>query len=289
MSTTRFDPARFKATQRANWDAMSGGWLSWQEKFERGAGPVSERLLALADVRAGQRVLDIGTGIGEPAVRAAELVGERGAVVAVDLSAEMVEIARRRSAGLGTVEVRQGDVETLDLPAGSFDAALSRWGLMFAVDHLAAFGAVARVLRPGGTLAASVWGPPETAPMVSRGFRVLAERLELPTPPPGEPSPYSMSDPDQLEYELRAAGFSEVEITDFSAPFWLTDPREYVEFYRTCSPPGLLTMIADRFGSADDPGTWDAIAASVEPYRADDGRIELPSRTLLVRAVTPSR
>ena len=289
MTSTRFDPVRFKATQRANWNAMSAGWLSWQEKFERGAAAVSERLLDLGGVRAGHRVLDIGTGIGEPAGHAARVVGEQGRVTAVDLSEDMVDIARTRLEPLGNVEVHQGDIETLDLPADSFDVVLSRWGLMFAVDHVAAFAAAARVLTPSGTLAASVWGSPETAPMVSRGFRVLTERLELPTPPPGEPSPYSMSDPEQVERELREAGFAEVSITEFDAPFWLVDTDEYVEFYRTCSPPGLLAMIEQRFGSQDDPGTWNAVAASVEPYRGADGRIILPSRALLIRAVTPPR
>ncbi|TCO59646.1 class I SAM-dependent methyltransferase [Actinocrispum wychmicini] len=287
MTSTRFDPARFKATQRANWNAMSAGWLTWREKFERGGTPVSERLLELGEVRPGHRVLDVGTGIGEPAVLLANTVGEHGRVTALDLSEEMVEIARARSAALGNVDVLRGDLESLDLPAGAFDALISRWGLMFAVDHRAAFAEAARVLVPGGRLAASVWGPPETAPMISRGFRVLAERLELPQPPPEEPSPYSMSDPAQVERELRAAGFAEVSVTGFDAPFWLTGTDEYVEFYRTCSPPGLLTMIEKRFGSKDDPDTWAAIAASVEPYRRPDGRIDLPSRTLLVRAVTP--
>ncbi|WP_026421236.1 class I SAM-dependent methyltransferase [Actinokineospora inagensis] len=297
MTTTKssspgeFSPTRFKATQRANWDAMSGGWLTWQEKFERGATPVSERLIAAAGIRPGQRVLDIGTGVGEPALGVAELVGADGAVTAVDLSEEMVRIVRRRAGELpesaGGLEALQGDVETLELPENSFDAALSRWGLMFAVDHVAAFGAIARALRPGGVLAASVWGEPQDAPMVSTGFRVLAERLDLPKPPAGEPSPYSMADNTKTEAELRAAGFAEVEITDFVAPFWLADPGEYVEFYRTCSPPGLLTMIEQKFGSQDDPGTWDAIAASVEPFREADGVIRLPSRTRVLRAVVP--
>jgi SAM-dependent methyltransferase len=288
LTSTQFDAIQFKATQRANWNAMSGGWLAWQEKFERGAGAVSQRLLDLGGVRAGHRVLDVGTGIGEPAMRAARVVGEHGRVTAIDTSEAMVEIAARRLAPLGNVEVRQGDIEAMELPAGSFDVVLARWSLMFAVDHVAAFAAVARVLKRGGRLAASVWGPPETAPMVSRGFRVLAERLELPQPPPGEPSPYSMSDPGQVERELRVAGFIEVSVTEFDVPFWLTGTDEYVEFFRTCSPPALLSMIEQRFGSRDDPDTWNAVAASVESYRDADGRISLPSRTLLVRAETPS-
>jgi enediyne biosynthesis protein CalE5 len=289
LTSTRFDPTRFKATQRDNWNAMSAGWLAWQDRFERGGGAVSKRMLELGGVRAGHRVLDVGTGIGEPAMSAARVVGEHGGVVAVDMSEDMVEIARKRLAPLGNAEVRRGDVETLDLPPASFDVVLSRWGLMFAVDHVAAFASVARLLKPGGTLAAAVWGPPETAPMVARGFRVLAERLELPQPPPDEPNPYSMSDPRQVERDLVEAGFTDISVAGFDAPFWLTGTDEYVEFYRTCSPPALLDMIERRFGDRDDQDTWNAVGASVEGYLGADGRIDLSSRALLIRAVIPSR
>ncbi|HET6503012.1 MAG TPA: class I SAM-dependent methyltransferase [Amycolatopsis sp.] len=287
MGSTQFDPVRFKTMQRANWNAMSGGWLSWQHKFERGARAVTERLLDLGAVGPGRRVLDIGTGIGEPALTAAGAVGAAGRVTGIDLARDMVEIARGRAAGLPQAEFAEGDLESLALPAASFDTVISRWALMFAVDHVAAFREVARVLVPGGILAAAVWGPPETAVMVNRGYEVLKRRLGLPDTLPGEPSPYSMADPEQVHGELKAAGFTDISVTEFEVPFWLESEDDYVEFYRTCSPPGLLTMIRERFGSEDDPETWAAIAASVEPYRVDGGGIPLPSIALLIRAVHP--
>lgn len=288
MTSTPFDPQQFKTTQRVNWNAMSAGWLSWQDKFERGAAAVTERLLKIGGVRPGMRVLDIGTGIGEPALTAAKVVGPTGHVTGIDLAAEMVEIARRRATGMSQVEFTEGDVESLALPADSYDVVLSRWGLMFAVNRVRALRAVAKVLVPGGVLAAAVWGPPETALMVNRGFRALSERLQLPPAPDGEPHPYDMADPAQDHAELTEAGLTEVSITEFDAPFWLHNTDEYVEFYRTCSPPGLLNLIQQKFGSADNPDIWAAVGASVEPYRTADGRIDLPSRALLIHAEKPA-
>jgi enediyne biosynthesis protein CalE5 len=118
-----------RAQQRANWNAISVGWESWQDWFESAAFAVTERLVQLAGLRPGQRVLDVGSGIGEPALTAARVVGPSGRVVGVDLAPDMVARARRRADGTGNVQFIEGDVETLDLPGTAFDAVLSRWGL----------------------------------------------------------------------------------------------------------------------------------------------------------------
>src|SRR5687768_9249315 len=97
--TGAFDPVAFKAAQRANWNALSGGWESWQDRFETAAAPVTEMLLGLGGVRPGQTVLDVGTGIGEPALTVARIVGPTGRVTGVDLAPEMIARARRRAAG----------------------------------------------------------------------------------------------------------------------------------------------------------------------------------------------
>src|SRR4051812_11484363 len=154
------DVATVKEQQRETWDGVSGGWEDFGELFERGAGAVTARLLELAGLRAGHAVLDVGCGQGEPALAAAEAVGPRGRVLGVDLSPRMVAVARRRARGRPNVTFRVADVEAVDLPARSFDVVLSRWGLMFACDHLTTFRSLGRLLRPRGVLAAAVWGEP---------------------------------------------------------------------------------------------------------------------------------
>ncbi|GAB3974304.1 hypothetical protein GCM10029978_055610 [Actinoallomurus acanthiterrae] len=283
MPSSQIDPQAVKNAQRVNWDAISVGWETTLEAFERSAAAVTERLLALGGVRSGQSVLDVATGLGEPALTAARAVGRDGRVVGVDISPSMIEAARRRAGNIGNVEYRLGDVESVDLPDGSFDVVLSRWGLMFAVDHVAAFREMRRLLVPGGVLAASVWGPSETAPAMSLGYTVLSERLGLPAPPPGLPGPFSMSDPARLIDDAVAAGFAHMSVNEFDVPFRFGSVEEYVGFNQAVTPPLLL----DRLRDVGDPDPWQQLAEAVGRYRSDDGGLSLPSTTLCLRAVAP--
>ena len=133
MSTQPFDPAEYKAGQRQEWGAAADGWRRQWETIERFSQPVSDRLVELTRIRPGHRVLDVATGIGEPAVTAARAVGPSGSVVATDQAPEMLAIARERIAALGlrNIEFHEMDAEALDLPEESFNALLCRWGLMF--------------------------------------------------------------------------------------------------------------------------------------------------------------
>lgn len=286
MGSADFDPAAFRAQQRANWDAVSTGWAKWSDRIERGAAPVTARLLELAGVRPGQAVLDIATGYGEPALSAARLVGASGRVVGVDGSPGMLETARRRAAGLHNVEFVVGDVESTGQPAGAFDVALSRFGLMFAVDHVVAFRGVADALVPGGVLAAATWGPPATH-QVNRGPAALGELLELPAPAPGSPGMYSMSDPAPLADELAAAGFVDVSVTEQIAPFVFDSVEEYVGFYQANLPPPILDLVRGRFGAVDAPEAWTQVARAVDEHVDEDGSLSLPSIALCLRGVKP--
>jgi SAM-dependent methyltransferase len=288
----RIDPVAVKRGQAAAWDAISSGWELALGVFERGAASMTERLLELGGVRPGQSVLDVGTGLGEPALPAARAVGPAGRVVGVDISPAMLEVARRRACAAGggaaPVDFVVADLESIDLPARSFDVALSRWGLMFALDHVAALRTLRGLLVPGGVLAAAVWSTPQRAPMMSMGYSVLAERLELPPPPPGMPGPFSMADPERVAGELAEAGFAEVSVTEFVVSFRLDSPQEYAAFTRDVSPPALLRSIRDRFGSEDDPGTWEAVAAAAARHAGGGaGGLSLPSTALCLRAVAP--
>jgi SAM-dependent methyltransferase len=286
MSSAQFDLTSFKAEQRDNWNAVSVGWETWQEDFERGAASVTARLLDLGAVRAGQTVLDVATGHGEPALSAARVVGPTGRVVGVDIAPAMLEVARKRAAGADNLEFVEGDMDSLDQADGSFDVVLSRFGLMLAVDHVAAFRSLARVLVPGGVLAAAVWGPPSSN-LLATGRVVVGERLAMPPPPPGRPGPFSMSDWRQLTEELTAAGFLEVSVVEHVVPFRFRSTDDYVRFNKAVLPPSTLQLVRDRFGSADDPDTWDAVARAAEEYVDDDGTLPLPSTALCLRARTP--
>ncbi|QDH70338.1 class I SAM-dependent methyltransferase [Marilutibacter alkalisoli] len=123
----------------------------WWRTIENAARCVSERMLELAEVEPGQRVLDIATGIGEPALLAASRVGSAGRVVATDISSRMLDIARERAAmsGVSNVEFRQADAGQLDFPDGSFDAVFCRWGVTSLPNPPDALAAIRRMLAPG--------------------------------------------------------------------------------------------------------------------------------------------
>jgi SAM-dependent methyltransferase len=284
MTSSDFDPVEYKAGQRAAWNAASPGWATWQEEFERGAASVTARLLELGGVRPGQRVLDVATGHGEPALSAARVVGPVGRVVATDIAPAMLEVARQRAAGVDNVDFIEADMESLGEPAASFDVVLSRFGLMLAADHIGTFRSLARLLAPAGVLAAAVWGPPARH-LLSIGPTVLSERLGMPSPPPGVPGPFGMSDPAQLTDELAVAGFADVSVTEHVVPFRFPSVEAYVRFNREVLPPQILRTVRERFGSEDDPDTWAAIARAAEKYVDDDGSLPLPSVALCLRAV----
>jgi ubiquinone/menaquinone biosynthesis C-methylase UbiE len=286
MSVPQLNPLAVKEDIRVSWNTISSGWEAVQDMFERGAALMTTRLLDLGGVRKGQAVLDVATGLGEPALTAVGHVGPGGRVVGVDIAASMVEVARRRAKNLDNVEFLVADLEAIDLPPKSFDVVLSRWGLMFAVDHVAAFRTVARLLVPGGVLAASTWSEPQRAPMMSTGYAVLAQRLDMPPPPPGLPGPFSMSDPGRLTEELTEASFTEISVDEFIVPFRLASPQEYVEFTKAVSPPKLRQRLAE-LGPEREAEAWATVSAAVERYRSADGSLLLPSTALCVRAVAP--
>lgn len=286
MSVPQLDPLAVKEDIRTSWNAISSGWEAVQDTFERGAASMTARLLDLGGVREGQAVLDVATGLGEPALTAADHVGPGGRVVGVDIAASMVEVARRRAKNHDNVEFLVADLESIDLPPKSFDVVLSRWGLMFAVDHVAAFRTVARLLVPGGVLAASMWSEPQRAPMMSTGYAVLAQRLDMPPPPPGLPGPFSMSDPGQLTEELTEVGFTEILVDEFIVPFRLESAQEYVEFNKAVSPLKLRQRLA-KLGPEREAEAWATVSAAVERYRSAEGDLFLPSTALCVRAVAP--
>jgi ubiquinone/menaquinone biosynthesis C-methylase UbiE len=146
-----------RRVQRYGWDKAADSYEGyWQQQL----APAQDRLLALAALQPGERVIDVAAGTGLVTFRAAALVGPSGSVLATDISERMVarlaeEAVHREAAN---VTARRTDAEVLDVPEGSFDAALCALGLMYVPDAVAAMGAMRRALRPGGRAVVAVWG-----------------------------------------------------------------------------------------------------------------------------------
>jgi SAM-dependent methyltransferase len=282
MSTKSFDPVAYKAGQRREWTKAAKGWRKWWKTLETFLGPVGDRLVQLAGVRAGHRVLDVATGIGEPALSAARVVGPAGHVVGTDISPGMLELARERAAelGLGNVEFLEMDAEALDLPEGSFDAALCRFGLMFLPDVDRALGGINRLLASGGSFAASVWGPPERVPNSRETFRAVARVLDLPPPVPGTPGPFSLADADGLAGMFRAAGFADVQTQTLVARGEFDSLEDYVLYLQEISAP-INNLLADETPERRRQ-VWRAVAEANEQFVSADGRLHLTGESILV-------
>jgi ubiquinone/menaquinone biosynthesis C-methylase UbiE len=147
---------------RAEWQAVAGGWRRWEPLFQSFTWPLALRMTTAAQIGDGQRILDVGCGIGDPTLQVAVLVGPHGRVVGVDLAEGMLATARERAAalGLGHVEFRAGDVASMELPPHAFDAVLGRWSLIYVRDVAVVLARLAEALVPSGRIAIAAWAPP---------------------------------------------------------------------------------------------------------------------------------
>jgi len=285
MSTVPSDPDQWKARQRQEWDTVAAGWRAWWPAFERSLQVLNDHLIALAHIEAGQRVLDIATGIGEPAVTAARRVGPGGQVVAVDQSPQMLAIARERAAALGlrNMRVLELDAEQLHLLEAPFDAALCRWGLMYLPDLVSALQRLRRLLPPGGRVAAAVWPAPSQVPMLRLPREVISQYIEVPAPPPGTPGLFSLSDAGRLEQAFTRAGFSEVRSESLQLMLELGSAADYVQFMRAISP-SLNALLASQ-STDQQERIWQGVEETVhERYRRADGTVGLPGETICLAA-----
>jgi len=187
MESKTVDAIEFRDGQQQQWNSAATGWRRWSDLIDGAASGISERLVVLAGVEPGSRVLDVAAGYGEPSLTAARAAGPEGAVLATDISAEMIAFGRQRAAAarLENIEFVQSDAASLDFPAASFDAALSRWGIIFEPDAEAAATRIRSFLKPGGRMAISSWGSPDRVPFLAIPMRAAMQRLQVPSPPPG--------------------------------------------------------------------------------------------------------
>ena len=186
MSSSQSD--QIKQSQRQSWDSVALGWQKWWKIVENGAQTVSDKLIELADVKPNSKVLDIATGIGEPAITAANRVGSSsggGCVLATDLSPQMLSIAKERAKSQKLdkiIEFKEGDAETVALQPSEFDAALCRWGLMFVPNLETGLSNIYKSLKDGGRFAAAVWSTPDKVPQLSIPMDIARRETNTPLP-----------------------------------------------------------------------------------------------------------
>ncbi len=238
----------------------------------------------------GERVLDLGCGPGLSAVALGDEVGPQGWVAAVDVVPEMAAAAARRltQAGVSGVAVA-ADAGTADLVARAgagepFDAAHSRFGLMFFPDPNTAFANIFRALRPGGRLAASVWQHLDRNPWMMLTTTTAMQVLGVdraPVPDPGGPGPFSLADPDATSALLHRAGFHDIYLESVESPFVFEgDGTAAAERVLSAGPLGA------QFLGAGESRRHEVIAAVVEGLQHHGGPngFEVPAASWCITA-----
>jgi enediyne biosynthesis protein CalE5 len=281
MESKSIDAGEFRSGQRQQWDTASAGWRRWNDLIDQASSGISDRLVELAGVEPGGRVLDVAAGYGEPSLTAARAVGPEGSVVASDISAGMLAYGRERAAaaGIENIEFVESDAMLLEFPADSFDAALSRWGIIFDPDGEGAAARVRGFLKSGARMAIASWGPPERVPFLAIPMRTAMQRLGVEPPPPGTPGPLSRPTPEAIGGLLEGGGFSDVAVEEADASFEWESAEEFTTFIREIAPP-ITAMLAPH-PEEEQKATWDAITEAARAQAGEDGRLKLSNLVLL--------
>jgi SAM-dependent methyltransferase len=256
-------------------------WRLSAAQRQQALGPVTEQMLDAVGLKPGFRVLDLAAGTGDTSILAARRVGPQGSVLAVDISAAMLAEAASaaRQAGLTTVETLVSDIVSLEVPAHSFDAAISRFGLMFLTNIVEGLRRIRRALKPAARLAAVVWSTQERNPYLAIPLAVaeaFGRGLD-------EASPMrratSLSGPGVFQAALEQAGFVDVRVQPVATPraFGTTDAA--VEFMQRNSP--LVRELMDALDDSAQQRALRELRQRLAVFVGGDGRCVVPGEALL--------
>lgn len=287
MSTTTFDPVAFKATTRQQWQDAAEAWHRWGDFIGTWLDAATEEMVDLAGIGAGDRVLDVAAGAGEQSLRIARRVGPDGRVLATDIAPELLARAAddARREGLAQVETRELDGEALDtLEPGSFDAAVSRVGLIYFPDQARALAGVRRALRPGGRVSVVVYSTPGANAFFSIPVGIIRGRARLASPLPGQPGPFSLGQPGVLAETLGRAGFTDVVVSTVPSPVRLPSAAECVRFQQESF--GALHQMMAGLEPAEREETWREVTEALRQFEGQDGFVG-PCEMLVGAGVSP--
>lgn len=255
------------------WAQMEGPhYVAEGERYDDLLRAFSDSMFEAAELQPGERVLDVGCGNGVTTIEAATRVRPGGVAVGVDVSPPMLAVARERAVSAGATEAEfvQADAQVHAFDEASFDAVISRNGLMFFEDPDAAFANLARALRPGGRIAfVAPQGPGHSEWIMAAGM-AAAPHIGIPQGlGPNAPGPYGLADPDRTRAILEGAGFADIEIEALTRPMRLgNDVEDALGFIRT------MPRVAELFHAAPTDKQQAAIVAvreALAPYAGADG------------------
>ncbi len=268
----QFDPVRYKETTKEQWQTAAEPWHRWGPTVDEWLGQATEVMLEMAEVGPGARVLDVAAGAGGQTIAAAKRVGSNGYVLATDISPNILEFASAaaQEEGLTNVETRVMDGEQLEgLEEESFDAVITRVGLIYFPDQQRALTGMLRALKPGGKIAAVVYSTPENNKFFSIPVSIIRRRAQLPPPLPGQPGPFSLGAEGVLEEAYRQAGFREVRTQIVPSPLRMSSAAECVRFERESF--GALHQMLSGLPESERGAVWEEIEEELRQFEGEDG------------------
>lgn len=282
MNSGSIDPVKFKEAQVKSWDSVAEGWKKWWRTLEQITQSVTGNIIEMAKIKPDQNVLDIATGIGEPALTVAQKIGSGGKITATDQSPQMLAIAKDRAQemGLSNVEFRESDAESLNFPDDHFDAIVCRWGLMFLPDPVTALRSIKRMLKPNAKFSTAVWDVPANIPFFSFAVHTLQDMFNVPPPPPGTPTVAGMAD-GVVEDRMEQAGFINIKRKDVTLNFAFPSAGDYAQLMKDIAAP-LSAMMADQ-PQEEQKRYWKTLEEKVEKkFGSPNGGVNLFSIAICV-------
>jgi len=268
----KFDPIQYKQTTLQQWESAAEAWHRWGPLLSKWLAAPTEMMLDMAGVGKGSRVLDVAAGAGDQTMLVASRVGPSGRVLATDISPGILEFAasRAREAGFDNVDTRELDGENLtELEVESFDAAISRVGMIYFPDQQRALAGMRHALKEGGKVAAIVYSTAEKNAFFSVPVSIIRRRAKLPPPLLGQPGPFSLGDDKVLEEAFIRAGFKDVESKVVDAPLRLESAAECLLFEKESF--GALHQMLSGLSSEEKDQAWQEIEERLSEFENEEG------------------